>query len=190
MTITAEKLLSLSSDAKPAILPTPSLGPGEKVFLATLSPDEIDQLETHWQAYKAEQGGSAVGIRAFAFAYCLANADNSRQIDPGDKDLPSKTFCEAVEVFGGNATLTPVVTAAFDVICKKIGWSKADVEALEKNSEATTDEGGNGAKQSPKAKPASSGSKASKRSGTSGKSKSSQTSNPSDQTGSTTTSPT
>ena len=48
MTITAEKLLSLSSDAKPAILPTPSLGPGEKVFLATLSPDEIDQLETHW----------------------------------------------------------------------------------------------------------------------------------------------
>lgn len=147
-TLTLETLLQ-ERDRKAGQVPTPEIEPGSYVYVAQLTPDERDLMETQFVAHQEETRGdesARVGFRKFVFAYCLADEKNERLLDPGtDEGAISVSFVTAMNQMGANVPCQ-VVARAFDLACKKMGLTQSDQDELVKNSGRTPGDGASGLK--------------------------------------------
>jgi hypothetical protein len=128
---------------RPGKVPTPEIREGSFAFVAQLTADERDLLETQWGRSRAESR-SPVGFRAFVVAWCLCDDHNVRQLNPGDlEDEIRPEFLDQCEAIGRQHAAA--LSRMFDLACAKNGLSKEDVKALEKNYESPTSDAGSGA---------------------------------------------
>ncbi len=103
---------------------------GEKVFfIKHLNALERDKFEQQWLKVKPDD--SVIGIRAFAAVFCLCSKDGKLSHPSGGKVTPNKEFLEAVE--HANKTPAGMLSKLSDVALEVNGFSKSDVDELEKN---------------------------------------------------------
>ena len=80
--LTADQLLSSPPVKLIAhAVSTPEWVDGSFVYVAELSADERDEMETGWMAYREQHNSddeSNVGFRAYTVAYCLCDANRQR----------------------------------------------------------------------------------------------------------------
>lgn len=159
------KRILTPSKKKPVEVPTPEIEHGSSIFILNPTPLELDLAQVQWRAYKATAGITGdVGFSAFIVAWALADADNNRLIDSGeDENQVSAEFLAAMAQLSGPEGIdNRAFKRLFDKAMQSFGFSKADVEELEKNSGATPSDDGSGSKPKPPASAGSRGSKASK----------------------------
>lgn len=145
-TLTIDDLLKTEETPLRAVsVPTPEWKWGSQVFVAELDATERDELEVGWSEYKAAKGSEEnnVGFRAWCVAFCLC--DDKRKLYCGNND---EVATLSDKIAKKNAKTTARI---FNLISKLNGLTKADIDALEGNSEATQPESadGNGESLSP-----------------------------------------
>lgn len=103
---------------------TPEWKPGSQVYVAELSADERDQMETAWVEYKEARGEEDnVGFRAFCVAFCLCDAKRYRLF--ADRE---ETAAAAIGKRNAKAT-----SRIFNTVSRLNGLTKADIDVLEGN---------------------------------------------------------
>ena len=108
---------------------TPEWKPGSQVYVAELSADERDQLETDWADYRdnLNEDDSNVGFRSYCVAWCLCNRKRQR-LFAGREEVAAQKIGSR----NGKAT-----SRVFNVVSMLNGLLKSDIDILEGNSEAT-----------------------------------------------------
>lgn len=155
--------LTKGKDSKkaPVAIPADEVHLGSFVYVFMPTSDDRDLLELQWTSYQQSHGleiGSNVGFRKFLVAYALCDKDGNRMLDPGtEENRVTVEFIESMEAISENTPLQ-LVARIFAKTSSLWGFSKADLEALEGNSVATTEKGGNGSKPPTKAKRGANGS--------------------------------
>ncbi|MFO0939826.1 MAG: hypothetical protein U0930_03585 [Pirellulales bacterium] len=143
-TLTIDDLLKSDETPLRAVsVPTPEWKWGSQVFVAEIDATERDELEVGWSEYKANKGSEEnnVGFRAWCVAFCLC--DQNRKLYAGNND-------EVVTLSDRIAKKNAKTTARlFNVISRLNGLTKADIDALEGNSEATQPENADGSGELP-----------------------------------------
>ena len=142
--LTLEKLLQ-PCERIPTKVPTPEIEPGSCVYILGCGPDDRDLAEVQFTNYKRSiQSEGNVGIRKFLVTWCLCDPDNNRLVDPGpDETAVSPEFLDAMNALSESIPMATFVRV-FDAAHKAMGMSQDDIEELEKNSETTTADDGNG----------------------------------------------
>jgi hypothetical protein len=122
-------------------VPTPEWKAGTLAYVAELSGNERDELEVGWADYKASKGEEDnVGFRAWCVAFCLCDEQRGLLFDPDE--VPAAA--EKIGKKNGKAT-----SRLFNTISRINGLTKADIDVLEGNSEATPPENAAGSGESP-----------------------------------------
>lgn len=135
---------------KPGKVPTDEIRQGTHAFVAQLTADERDLLESQWGATRKDSPRGVVGFRAFVVGWTLCDDRNVRTLKPGsDPERLSPEFVEQVEAIGRQHAAA--LSRLFDVACRKNGLTKQDIEDLEGNFEAPPSDDGSGDKPSPAA---------------------------------------
>ena len=144
--LTLEMLATLAaSGGKPGrvvTVPVPELGPGTVAHVGEMSADERDaRIEVAWlDRQKREGSTSAVGFRAFAVAASLC--DPQRAWLAADVEATERLAAQLGAIANGP------VGRIFHEVARLNGLTKEDVEALEKNSPATSSAVSNGGSSS------------------------------------------
>lgn len=161
------KLTDLSENAQKQKVATkvmtPEIKMGSHVFVhCPTSIDFRDMFETQWGNYRKSHGvDDQVGFRKYMIAYMICDSENKCLVDPGDEsNRLSVEFIKEMESLGSINTVA--ASRIFEVARKNLGMSPEDVEELEKNSETTPSDAGNGSKPNPSDSAAKSGSANSK----------------------------
>lgn len=123
-------------------VPTPEYKFGSQAFVAELSAEERDQLEVGWAAYQEAQIESEdnVGFRAYCVAFCLCDQKRGLLFRSDEEVVAA-----ANKLRKRNAKAT---SRLFNTISRINGLTKADIDALEGNSEATRQENAAGSGES------------------------------------------
>lgn len=117
-------------------VPTPEWKPGSLAYVAELTANERDELEVGWADYKASKGEEDnVGFRAWCVAFCLCDAERGLLFD--NDEVPAAA--QRIGKKNGKAT-----SRLFNTISRINGLTKADIDVLEGNSEATQPENADG----------------------------------------------
>ncbi len=112
-------------------VPTPEWGEGTGVYIAELTADERDTLETEWAQLKDTfDDETNVGFRGWVVTFCLC--DENRVFDANDYQERQKAF-QSIGAKGAK-----VISRLFNVASKLNGLVREDIENLEKKSGATT----------------------------------------------------
>jgi hypothetical protein len=143
LTLSIDDLMKDSENPLKAVpVPTPEWKVGSQAFVAELDATERDELEVGWTEYKAAKGGEDnVGFRAWCVAFCLC--DHERRLFCSNND---EVVALADKIAKKNAKATARV---FNLISRINGLTKADIDLLEGNSEATQPENAVGNGESP-----------------------------------------
>ena len=129
---------------KPQRFSMQEIEPGLIGYLATLNAVESDMMEIQWVRYKTKHG--LAGFSSYVVAWCLCDENNNRLFDSGDdEETLSESFLAAFnKIKQWDADL---VKRGFAIATTSNGLSEEDIKELEKNSEATAGECGNGETQ-------------------------------------------
>lgn len=119
-----------TGDALRAVgVPTPEWQRGSMVYVAELSANERDELEVGWAEYKAAKAEeNNVGFRAWCVAFCLCDQERGLLFDSDEVPAAAARLGKK----NGKAT-----SRLFNTISRINGLTKADIDELEGNSEAT-----------------------------------------------------
>jgi hypothetical protein len=126
---------------------TPELGAGSQCFVAQLSADERDEMETWWAEKKEDDGSEDnVGFRAWVAAYCLCDANRQRFY----KTTGEVRFA-AAQI--GAKKPASVISRIFNTASRMNGLVKSDIDELEKKLEKAPTGSGSGESPSASASP-------------------------------------
>ena len=110
-------------------VPTPEWKAGTLAYVAELTANERDELEVGWADYKNSKGeDDNVGFRAWCVAFCLCDHERGLLFDPDEVPAAAARLGKK----NGKAT-----SRLFNTISRINGLTKADIDVLEGNSEAT-----------------------------------------------------
>lgn len=138
-TLTIDDILAIDEKPLRAVaVPTPEWKWGSQAFVAELDATERDELEVGWSEYKKSKGDEEnnVGFRAWCVAFCLCDAQ--RKLLAGNND---EVVALADKIAKKNGKTT---SRLFNTISMVNGLTKADIDALEGNYEATQPENADG----------------------------------------------
>lgn len=140
---------------------TPEMGAGSHCFVAQLSADERDEMETWWNEKKDEQRAEDnVGFRAWVAAYCLCDANRQRFYR-----TTGEVRFAAAQI--GAKKPASAIARIFNTASRLNGLLPSDIDELEKKSEKAPTGSGSGESPSASASPAAArGSNKSRRSST------------------------
>lgn len=126
----AEDVLNDADQLRAVGVPTPEWRADSLAHVAELSAVERDQLETGWVEYKTARGEEDnVGFRAYCVAFCLCDSQRGR-LFPTSSDVDRAA--DKIARRNGKAT-----SRLFNTISRINGLTKADIDVLEGNSDAT-----------------------------------------------------